>query len=96
MAYTSVPPSYWEAFASLVLEAAYEATMATHGHDIRRLLAQLPRTPLEDADLSVVRPAVVELFDLLLNIDRVGLAGATKWLYPFRPRFLAVLDKFPM
>ena len=25
--YTRVPPSHWEAFASLVLEAAYEATM---------------------------------------------------------------------
>jgi hypothetical protein len=27
VAYTRVPPSHWEAFASLVLEAAYEATM---------------------------------------------------------------------
>jgi hypothetical protein len=27
VAYTRVPPSYWEPFASLVLEAAYEATM---------------------------------------------------------------------
>ena len=27
MAYTGVPPSHWEAFASLVLHAAYEATM---------------------------------------------------------------------
>jgi len=29
VAYTRVPPSHWEAFASLVLQAAYEATMAT-------------------------------------------------------------------
>src|ERR1035437_10545 len=28
VAYTRVPPSHWEAFASLVLQAAYEATMA--------------------------------------------------------------------
>ena len=28
VAYTRVPPSHWEAFASLVLEAAYEATMS--------------------------------------------------------------------
>ena len=28
VAYTRVPPSHWEPFASLVLEAAYEATMA--------------------------------------------------------------------
>jgi hypothetical protein len=27
VAYTGVPPSHWEAFATLVLEAAYEATM---------------------------------------------------------------------
>jgi hypothetical protein len=27
VAYSIVPPSYWEAFASLVLQAAYEATM---------------------------------------------------------------------
>ena len=27
VAYTNVPPSHWEAFASLVLQAAYEATM---------------------------------------------------------------------
>jgi hypothetical protein len=29
VAYTGVPPSHWEAFASLVLQAAYEATMST-------------------------------------------------------------------
>jgi hypothetical protein len=28
VAYTRVPPSHWQAFASLVLEAAYEATMS--------------------------------------------------------------------
>jgi hypothetical protein len=28
VAYAPVPPAFWEAFASLVLEAAYEATMA--------------------------------------------------------------------
>jgi hypothetical protein len=28
VAYTRVPPAHWEAFASLVLEAAYEATMS--------------------------------------------------------------------
>jgi hypothetical protein len=28
VAYTRVPPSHWEAFASLVLQAAYEATMS--------------------------------------------------------------------
>jgi hypothetical protein len=28
IAYTSVPPFHWEAFASLVLQAAYEATMS--------------------------------------------------------------------
>jgi hypothetical protein len=28
VAYTGVPPSHWEAFASLVLQAAYEATMS--------------------------------------------------------------------
>jgi hypothetical protein len=27
VAYTRVPPSHWEVFASLILEAAYEATM---------------------------------------------------------------------
>ena len=27
MAYTRVPPTHWKPFASLVLEAAYEATM---------------------------------------------------------------------
>ena len=27
VAYTGVPPAHWEAFASLVLQAAYEATM---------------------------------------------------------------------
>ena len=27
VAYTRVPPSHWEAFASLVLQAAYEATI---------------------------------------------------------------------
>ena len=27
MAYSRVPPSHWQPFASLVLEAAYEATM---------------------------------------------------------------------
>ncbi len=27
MAYSRVPPAHWKAFASLILEAAYEATM---------------------------------------------------------------------
>ena len=29
VAYTCVPPTHWKAFASLVLQAAYEATMST-------------------------------------------------------------------
>ena len=36
MAYTRVPPSHWEAFASLVLEAAYEATMLAAVLNARR------------------------------------------------------------
>jgi hypothetical protein len=36
VAYTRVPPSYWEAFASLVLEAAYEATILAAVHNAQR------------------------------------------------------------
>jgi hypothetical protein len=34
--YTNVPPSNWEAFASLVLQAAYEATMLTTVLNVQR------------------------------------------------------------
>ena len=36
MAYSRVPSSHWEAFASLVLQAAYEATMLTAVLNARR------------------------------------------------------------
>ena len=36
LAYTRVPPSHWEAFASLVLKAAYEATMLAAAHNAQR------------------------------------------------------------
>jgi hypothetical protein len=36
VAYTRVPPSHWEAFASLVLQAAYEATMLAAVLNARR------------------------------------------------------------
>ena len=36
VAYTRVSPSYWEAFASLVLQAAYEATMSAAVLNARR------------------------------------------------------------
>src|SRR5450631_3396541 len=36
VAYTRVPPSYWEVFASLVLQAAYEATMLAAVLNARR------------------------------------------------------------
>lgn len=47
MAYTRVPPTHWAAFASLVLDAAYEATMwaavlnARRGGSNRVLLTRL-------------------------------------------------------
>jgi hypothetical protein len=36
VAYTSVAPSHWEAFASLVLEGAYEATLWTAVQNAQR------------------------------------------------------------
>jgi hypothetical protein len=36
VAYTSIAPSHWKAFACLVLEGAYEATMWTAVHNAER------------------------------------------------------------
>lgn len=70
----------------------YEPLMDKCGPTIRDLLARLPKAPLEEADFDAARAAIVELFDLFLGMKHVGLARATKLLYPFRPSFLAVMD----
>ena len=36
VAYTSIAPSHWKAFASLVLEGAYEATLCAAVHNAQR------------------------------------------------------------
>jgi hypothetical protein len=36
VAYTSIAPSHWKAFASLVLEGAYEATLCAGVHNTQR------------------------------------------------------------
>jgi hypothetical protein len=56
VAYTRVPPSHWEAFASLVLQAAYEATMLAAVLNAVNRLPNLTRDRLACSECAF-RPA---------------------------------------
>jgi hypothetical protein len=74
VAYTHVPPSHWEAFASLVLEAAYEATMwsavlnAQRGASNVVLLTQLGGGAFGNDDRWILT-AMRRALQLMLNMD---------------------------
>lgn len=71
--------------------AVWDSLIAKDGETLNGLLAQIPMTPLEDTDLEAYRQPLVELFERVIR-KHIGLAVATKALYPLRPAFLTVLD----
>jgi len=72
---------------------AYVGLIGARGNEIASLLEGLPREAvLEDVDLQTLRDSIVGLFDVVMGAKHIGLAGATKLLYPFRPRLLPVID----
>ncbi len=72
--------------------AAYRELIRKHRRELNALLAQIPQKALENANLDAARGPVVKLFDLVMSQPGIKLANGTKFLYPFRPRFLAVID----
>jgi hypothetical protein len=74
VAYTSVPPGHWESFASLVLQAAYEATMwaavlnAHRGASNVVLLTQLGGGAFGNDDRWILA-AMRRALQLMLNTD---------------------------
>ena len=70
----------------------YRELIRKDGRELNALLRQIPRKALEDVNLNAVRDPVIKLFDLVMRRPGIKLANGTKLLYPFRPRFLAVLD----
>ncbi len=71
--------------------AVWKRLVGTKGPAINALLAQLPKSALEDVDLDAIRGPLVGLFDLVIEKD-ISISRATKILFPFRPALLAVLD----
>ena len=74
VAYTNVPSSYWEAFASLVLQAAYEATMWAAALNTQRgtsnvvLLTQLGGGAFGNQD-DWIYTAMRRSLELMLEFD---------------------------
>jgi hypothetical protein len=71
--------------------SAYDRLVRDDGRKITRLLARIPREPLEDVDLDECRPHLTRLFDVVCR-KGIRLAGATKLLSPLRPSLLPVVD----
>jgi urease alpha subunit len=85
-AYTRVPPSHWEAFASLVLQAAYEATMSAAVLNAQRgasnvvLLTQLGGGACGNHDdwiHTAMRRALQMMLQFDLNVKLVSIASDT-------------------
>jgi hypothetical protein len=74
--------------------SAYEGFLKEHGVAVSEHLSAIPQAALEDDDLCLadLRKPVVSLFDLLMSVKSIKLAGATKLLAPFRPALLPVID----
>ncbi len=72
---------------------AYQSILAAHGTKISECLRKLPLDQaLEDTAMDNLRGPVVDLYDALVSGKHVKLAGASKLLYPFRPKLLPVID----
>ena len=87
VAYTRVPPSHWEAFASLVLEAAYEATMSTGLLNAKRgasnvvLLTQLGGGAFGNHDdwiHAAMRRSLETMRDLDLDVKLVSYGAPSR------------------
>jgi hypothetical protein len=89
VAYTRVPPPHWEAFASLVLEAAYEATMSAAVLNAQRgvsnavLLTQLGGGAFGNRDewiYGAIRRALEGMpLRLISNSKRSNFENRTEW-----------------
>lgn len=73
-------------------KSTYQELIQTHGADISSILKDIPDIAIEDANLSSLRPQIIPLFNLVLDVKGIKLAGATKLLSPFRPKLIPVLD----
>lgn len=72
--------------------SAYVNLINAHGAKLSDCLRSIPAdVELEDADLESIRKPIVELFDAVSG-KHLKMAGATKLLFPFRPRLLPVID----
>jgi hypothetical protein len=87
VAYTRVPPSNWEAFASLVLEAAYEATMSAALLNAKRgasnvvLLTQLGGGAFGNHDdwiLAAMRRSLEGMRELDLDVKLVSYGAPSR------------------
>jgi hypothetical protein len=96
VAYTRVPPSYWEPFASLVLEAAYEATMLagilnTHrGGSNRILLTRLGGGAFGNHDDwidAAMRRSFTTMREADLDVRIVSYAEPTQNIVDFANEF---------
>lgn len=73
-------------------KSTYQELIQNHGSDISNILKSIPDIAIEDATLSSLRPKIIPLFNLALDVKGIKLAGATKLLSPFRPKLIPVLD----
>ena len=89
VAYTRVPPSHWEAFASLVLEAAYEATMSAALLNAKRgasnvvLLTQLGGGAFGNHDnwiYSAIRRSLEKVREFDLDVKLVSYGAPSRAL----------------
>jgi len=94
VAYTSIAPSHWKAFASLVLEGAYEATLCAAVHNAQRgasnivLLTSLLLTSLgggafgndESWIVAAVGRALVMMRETALEVKLVSYGAPSRAL----------------
>jgi hypothetical protein len=87
VAYSRVPPSHWEAFASLVLQAAYEATISATVLNAQRgasnvvLLTQLGGGAFGNHDdwiHAAMRRALQMMLEFDLNVKLVSYGRASQ------------------
>jgi len=72
--------------------SVYVNLIKAHGAKLSNCLRNIPAdVNLEDANLESIRKPIVELFDTVSD-KYLKMAGATKLLFPFRPRLLPVID----
>lgn len=73
----------------------FEKAVKKNYDKLNKYLRQIPQNvKLEDCDLETLRQPILMLLGLLVNCKGIKIATATKFLYPFRPSLLPVIDSF--